>query len=204
MTGLESRYAEARSKREFATCYLAYLSELMAQIDVSVIEWIIDAFVTAGGRGNAIYFIGNGGSAVTASHYANDLGIGTRAPGVKPFKAISLVDNIAVMTALANDEGYDNVFVRQLEGVLQPGDVVVALSVSGKSTNVIEAVRYAKEIGALTIGCTGFDGGVLREMAEISLHIPTLRGEYGPVEDVFMILDHVIYSYLRLERRGHL
>lgn len=204
MAGLESHFAEARSKREFATRYLAYLSELLAQLDVGVIEQIIDALVAAGDRGNAIYFIGNGGSAATASHFANDIGIGTRAPGLKPLKTISLVDNMAVMTALANDEGYANVFVRQLEGVLQPGDVVVALSASGNSANVVEAVRYAKEIGALTIGCTGFAGGALREIADISLHVPTLRGEYGPVEDVFQILDHLIYSYLRLERRGRL
>ena len=204
MTNLEDHFAEVRSKREFAKRYLAYLSDLLAQLDVEAVEQIIDAFVEAGEQGRTIYFIGNGGSAATASHFANDLGIGTRAPGIKPFKAISLVDNMAVMTALANDEGYDNVFVRQLEGVLQQGDVVVALSVSGNSANVVKAVRYAKEVGALTIGCTGFDGGALREMADISLHIPTLRGEYGPVEDVFMILDHLIYSYLQLERRGRL
>ncbi len=204
MGGLESHYREARSKREFATRYMAYLSELMKHIDVGVIEQIIDAVVEVGDRGNAIYIIGNGGSAATASHFANDIGIGTRAPGVRPFKAISLADNLAVTTALANDEGYAHVFVRQLEGVLQPGDVVVALSVSGNSANVLEAVRYAKEIGAVTIGCTGFDGGALRRIADISLHVPTVRGEYGPVEDVFMILDHLIYTYLRLERRGHL
>lgn len=204
MAGLESWFAKARSKREFATRYLAYLSELLAQIDVSVVEQIIDTFMAAREQGKAIYFMGNGGSATTASHFSNDIGFGTRAPGLRPFKAISLLDNMAVMTALANDEGYANVFVRQLEGMLQPGDVVVALSVSGNSANVVEAVRYAKEIGALTISCTGFDGGVLRQIADISLHVPTFRGEYGPVEDVFMILDHLIYSYLRLERRGHL
>ena len=204
MTSLEDHFAEVRSKREFAKRYLAYLSDLLAQLDVEAVEQIIDAFVEAGEQGRTIYFIGNGGCAATASHFANDIGFGTRAPGFRPFKAFSLVDNVAVMTALANDNGYDAVFVRQLEGILQPGDVVVALSVSGNSANVVKAMRYAKESGALTIGCTGFDGGALREMADISLHVPALRGEYGPVEDVFMILDHLIYSYLRLERRGHL
>ena len=204
MTNLEDHFAEARSKREFAARYLSHLSNLLAQLDVGVIERIIDTFVETGDRGNVIYFIGNGGSAATASHFANDIGFGTRAPDIRPFRAISLVDNMAVMTALANDEGYANVFVRQLEGILQPGDVVVALSVSGNSANVVEAVRYAKEVGALTIGCTGFDGGALRKTAHISLHVPTLRGEYGPVEDVFQILDHLIHSYLRLERRGQL
>ena len=204
MAGLESHYAEAPSKHEYARRYLAYLSELMTQIDVGVVEQIIDAFVAAGERGNAIYFLGNGGSAATASHFANDIGIGTRATGVRPLKAISLVDNLAVMTAVANDDGYTQVFVRQLEAVLQPGDVVVALSVSGNSANVVEAVQYAKKIGALTIGCTGFDGGALRQMVDISLHVPTPPGEYGPVEDVFQILDHLVHSYLRMKRLGRL
>jgi len=204
LADLKSHFAQARSRREFAARYLAYLSDLLARLDVGVIEQIIGVFVEAGEQGKAIYFIGNGGSAATASHFANDIGIGTRAPGAKPFKAISLVDNVAVMTALANDEGYANVFVRQLEGRLQPGDVVVALSVSGNSANVVEAVRYAKEVGALTIGCTGFDGGRLRPMVDVSLHVPTPKGEYGPVEDAFQILDHLIYSYLKLERCGRL
>ena len=205
MTNLEDHFAEVRSKREFAKRYLAYLSDLLAQLDVEAVEQIIDAFVEAGEQEKTIYFIGNGGCAATSSHFANDIGFGTRAPGFKPFKAFSLVDNVAVMTALANDNGYDTVFVRQLQGVLQPGDVVVALSVSGNSANVVEAVRYAKkEVGALTIGCTGFDGGALREMVDISLHVPTPPGEYAPVEDVFQILDHLIYSYLRLKRLGRL
>jgi len=204
MTDLQSHFAEAHSKREFAGRYLTYLSDLLAQLDVGVIERIIDAFVDARREGRVIYFIGNGGSAATATHFANDLRFGTRAPGVTPFRAISLADSLAVVTALANDEGYANVFIRQLEGVLQPGDVVVALSVSGNSANVLEAIRYAKEIGALTIGCTGFDGGALRPMVDINLHVPTPRGEYGPVEDVFQILDHLIYSYLRLQLRASL
>jgi D-sedoheptulose 7-phosphate isomerase len=204
MGGLESLYKKAPSKREFARGYLTFLSRLLAQVDVAIIEQIIDAFVAAAERGSAIYFIGNGGSAAIASHFANDLGFGVRAPGAAPFRATSLVENMSVVTALANDEGYANIFVRQLEGLLQPRDVVVALSVSGNSPNIVEAVRYAQEIGAQTIACTGFDGGALREAADISLHVPTRRGEYGPVEDLFMILDHLVYSYLRLERRGHL
>jgi D-sedoheptulose 7-phosphate isomerase len=201
---LEDHFAEAGSKRDFATRYLNYLSDLLGQLDVGVIEQIIDAFTEAGERGQTVYFIGNGGSAATASHFANDLAYGTRAAGRRPFTAVSLADNVSVLTALANDEGYDQIFVRQLEGALEPGDVVVALSVSGNSANVLEAVRYAGEVGALTIGCTGFDGGVLRQMVDVNLHVPTRAGEYAPVEDVFQILDHLIYSYLRMERRGRL
>jgi len=204
MASLETHFEEAPSKSEFAKRYLMYLSELLTLIDINVIENIIDAFQKARQSGNAVYFLGNGGSASTASHFANDIGFGTLATGIEPFKAVSLVDNLAVITALANDEGYDKVFVRQLETILQQGDVVVALSVSGNSTNVLNAVQYAKENGALTIGCTGFDGGVLRNMVDISLHIPAPRGEYGPVEDIFQILDHLIYSYFRMVGKGSL
>jgi D-sedoheptulose 7-phosphate isomerase len=201
---LESFFSQGLCKRDFAARYLTYLSELMADIDVGVVEDIINALVKAGERESTIYFIGNGGSAATASHFANDISIGTRGEAAKPFKAISLVDNLAVVTALANDEGYANVFIRQLEGVLRPNDVVVALSVSGNSANIVEAIGYAKAHGAITIGCTGFDGGEMQKIVDINLHVPTHRGEYGPVEDVFTILGHLIYSYLRLERRGSL
>lgn len=201
---LRSHYKKATSKSDFAIRYLAYLTELMKQVDVKVVEQIIDTFLKTLERDKVIYFIGNGGSAVTASHFANDIGIGTQGNGSKPFKVISLVDNLAVLTAISNDESYDNIFIRQLEAILQPKDVLVALSVSGNSPNVLKAVRYAKVIGAKTIGCTGFNGGTLHKIADISFHIPTPRGEYGPVEDLFMILDHLIYSYLRLERNGYL
>lgn len=204
LDGLKENYRGKVYKRDFITNYFDYLTKLLSSLDTAIVEKIIDAFVTAAEQGDTVYFIGNGGSAATASHFANDLGFGIRAQGIRPFKAISLADNLAVMTALANDEGYDKVFVRQLESHLQKSDVVVAMSVSGNSPNILEAVKYANDLGALTIAFTGFEGGLLKSMADISLHIPTAKGEYGPVEDIFMILDHVIYSYLRLHWRGSL
>ncbi len=202
--GLEDHFLKAQSKGDFVKRYFSYLSELMTRVDVSVIEQIIDVFIRAGDRGKTLYFLGNGGSAARASHLANDISIGTRSPGSKPFKAVSLTDNLSIITALANDEGYANVFVSQLDGILQPDDVVVAFSVSGNSDNVLKGLRYAKEHGAITIGCTGFDGGAMSQLTNINLHVPTHRGEYGPVEDIFTILGHLIYTYLRLERRGTL
>ena len=204
MDSLETCFKKASSKKEFAGNYLTYLSALIAKVDREAIEKIIDTIVDAGRKGNTIYFLGNGGSAVISSHFANDIGIGTRTGGERLIKAVSLVDNMAVVTAIANDEGYDNVFLYQLEALLMPDDIVFALSVSGNSANVVDAVKYAAKIGAKTICCTGFDGGVLKDLADVSLHIPTPKGEYGPVEDVFGILDHLIYSYLRLKRRGAL
>ncbi len=204
MRGLMQRFQESASKRDFARHYLDYLATLMAKLDCGVIERIIETFLAAGERGSTIHFLGNGGSAATAAHFANDIGFGTRAAGHPPFRVRSLADNLAVVTALGNDEGFSEIFVRQLEGVLRPEDVVVALSVSGNSPNVVRAVEYAREVGAVTIGCTGFDGGKLRGLVDIDLHVPTPKGEYGPVEDIFQVLDHLVYTYLKLHRRGRL
>ena len=204
MTSLETHFLESGSKRDFGERYLSYLSELMKRIDVEVVERIIDVLIEAGERGNTIFVIGNGGSAAIASHFANDLSIGTRGPEARPFKVISLVDNSAILTAIANDEKYTSIFSRQLDGVLRGNDVVVGFSVSGNSANIVEALRYAKDNQAITIGCTGFDGGEVRGVVDLNLHVPTHRGEYGPVEDIFTPLGHLIYSYLRRKRLGRL
>jgi D-sedoheptulose 7-phosphate isomerase len=201
---LLSYFNKSSSKNEYARYYLSYLAKLLLSINIHVIEDIINIFIEASRKGNTIYFLGNGGSAVIASHFANDIGIGTRAKEKKLIKAISLIDNMAVVSAIANDSGYNNIFLYQLEALLQEGDVVLALSVSGNSPNIIEAVHYAKKIRVITIGCTGFDGGQLKEIADISLHIPTSKGEYGLVEDIFTILNHLVSSYLKLERCEHL
>ena len=188
-------------KQEFAISYLSKVYELINNLNISTIEQIINILIEARERESSIYFMGNGGSAATASHYANDLRIGSQIPGRKPFKAVSLADNIPMLTAIANDEGYENIFVRQLEGALKTDDVVFALSVSGNSPNVLKAVRYARKLGAITISCTGFDGGELKEITDIDLHMPSEYGDYGPVEDVFTILGHLLYSYLKSERK---
>lgn len=204
MTDLLSLYNATQSSAEFASEYLAYLSEILQAIDVSIIERIINAFTEAAENDNTIYFLGNGGSAVTATHFASDMAINTRTSGLKPLRAVSLVDNLALLTCVSNDEGFEHVFIRQLEIYMQPGDVVVGLSVSGNSPNVVNALQYAKDNGATVIACTGFSGGKIGALADIHFHIPTPDGEYGPVEDIFQILDHLIYTYLRLSRIGSL
>lgn len=202
--GLEEQFHRSTSRQDFADRYLGYMAELLGRFDRGAIGEILDAVVTTIEGGRTIFLLANGGSAAVASHMANDLAVGTRAEGQPPVRAFSLVDNVPTLTALANDEGYDTIFVRQLEAWLEEGDLVLAMSVSGNSPNVIEAVRWAREHGATVIGCTGFDGGELRRQSDISLHLPTPRGEYGPVEDMFAILDHLVYTYLRMARRGRL
>jgi D-sedoheptulose 7-phosphate isomerase len=125
----------------------------------------------------------------------NDLGVGLQRRGLMYFRISSLADNTPVTTALANDIGYDNIFVSQLVNRLEPEDVIIAISCSGDSPNIVLACEYAAKIGATIIGVTGFGGGKLKEMADISFHIDTQKGEYGLVEDMHLILDHIIYSF---------
>lgn len=200
MTPLEQIYADNPEPVAYARGYLRRLTAVLEAIDPEAIARAAEAIWRAREEGRRIFFLGNGGSAATASHFANDIGIGTRSDG-PPFKALSLTDNNAVLTCLANDLGYDSVFVEQLRVHLEPGDVVVAISASGNSPNVLRAIDLAKERGNVTIGLTGFDGGELRRRSQIAIHVPTERGEYGPVEDAHMVLDHLLSSYLAMRAR---
>ena len=181
---------------DYAQAYFNYLKSCFRRIDHTAVGKFIQLLLDKRETGNAIYFIGNGGSAATASHFANDLSVGTRTGDNKPFRTFSLTDNISVITALANDDGYDTIFAKQLQVHFRDGDALVAISASGNSPNVITAVEYAKSRGGTVVGLTGFDGGRLRQLSDISLHVATEKGEYGPVEDIHMIFDHLIGSYL--------
>jgi D-sedoheptulose 7-phosphate isomerase len=192
---VEEIYERGREPGAFAEGYLAYVGELLRTLDSDAVAAFIAAVIGARDRGARIFFIGNGGSAATATHFANDLAVSTRSQGL-PFRAVSLTDNGAIITSIANDIGYDAVFTEQLRTHLEPDDVVVAISASGNSRNVVGALEFAAERGATTVALTGFSGGRLREIAQISVHVETAHGEYGPVEDVHMVLDHLIAAYL--------
>ena len=180
----------------FAERYFDRLRELFGRIEREEIAAFVQVLLDARARGSRVFFIGNGGSAATASHFANDLAIGTRT-WARPFRVASLTDNVAILTAIANDYGYGDLFTAQLKAYMEPNDVVVAISASGQSPNVVGAIRWANENGAVTVGLTGFDGGQLRALAQVSLHVPTSAGEYGPVEDLHMIFDHLVGTYLQ-------
>ena len=153
--------------------------------------------------GRQLFLCGNGGSAATASHFANDVAIGS-GDYERPFRALSLTDNVAVLTALGNDFGYEEVFVRQLRVLAERDDVVVAISASGNSPNLVTALEYAAEFGLRSVALTAFDGGRIRAMADQGVHVPTELGEYGPAEDAHMVLDHMIGAFLmRVVRSGH-
>jgi D-sedoheptulose 7-phosphate isomerase len=145
-------------------------------------------------RDAAVFLCGNGGSLATAAHWANDLR--TCLIEDKGFRAISLTD-AAGITCAGNDFGYENCFVKQLESLFNPGDVVVGISASGNSENVIRALQYANENGGESVAIVGFDGGKMKEIAQTVVHIRSEIGEYGIVEDIHMMLDHLIVSYYK-------
>ncbi len=176
----------------FTNRYIQNLHTTLKSSNLEAISQIVEALDNTKGR---IYIIGNGGSAATASHMVNDLGAGLRRREIKYFDVESLNDNTPVCTAIANDIGYENIFYMQLKGRLKPQDLLIAISCSGNSENIIKAVKYAKEEKAKVIGITGFDGGLLKPLSDINYHVQTDKGQYGIVEDAHMILNHIIYSY---------
>ena len=179
----------------FSKSYFQYLGEIFDRINLAEIRQFVETILDARERGVRIFFIGNGGSAATASHFANDFSFGTNDYD-KPFKVMSLTDNVPVVTALGNDFGYDDIFIRQLKIYAEKGDVVVGISASGNSQNLLEAFKYATKAGITTVAITAFNGGKLKEIADQGIHIPTGIKEYGPAEDIHMILDHLISAYL--------
>ncbi len=179
----------------FAAAYLKYVETVLRGIDTAEIARFIETLLDARERGATIFFIGNGGSAATASHFANDVGYGTN-EYARPFRAVSLTDNVAVMSALGNDFGYEEIFSRQLRVLGRRGDVLVAISASGNSPNLLKAFEAAQELGIHRVALTAFDGGQLRKTADQSLHVPCGMKEYGPAEDAHMVLDHLVGAYL--------
>lgn len=181
--------------QNFISNYISKLTTLLENVDIKSITNIILKLEEVHSNNGKLYIIGNGGSAATASHMANDLSVGLKLREIRNFNVESLSDNSSICTAIANDIGYENIFYAQLKNKLTKDDLLIAISCSGNSTNIIKAVEYAKGIGTSIVGMTGFEGGKLKEVADINFHINTNKGEYGLVEDMHMILDHIIYSY---------
>jgi len=143
---------------------------------------------------NKIFVLGNGGSASNASHFANEFNKGC-AGGKKRFRVIALVNDVPTITAWANDMSYDDIFSEQLRNFVEKGDVVVGISSSGNSKNVLKAIRIAKDSGAKTIGLVGFSGGELRNTVDVCIHIKDEH--YGRTEDLHMMIFHYIGEYIR-------
>ena len=180
----------------FSAQYLATLSDVLHHIDAAQIERAIGAIRDARDRGNTIYSCGNGGSASIASQMVVDLvkggSFGKQTPRIK---MLSLTDSVATVTAYANDVGYEVAFVEQLVNWAKPGDVLIAISGSGNSPNVLRAVEYANEAGLTTVGCTTAESGRLKDLAQIPLLVPS--NHMGHLEDCFFVMTHVMcYAFI--------
>lgn len=176
--------------------YLQRFRALLDTIDLAAVQDAIDTLRTARDDRRTIFVAGNGGSAATAAHLANDLGKATRVSRQQPIRVQCLSDNIPWFSALANDEGYERVFAGQLENFAVAGDVLIVISASGNSTNLVRAAELARAREVRTIGLLGFDGGALRGMADHVLWVPSEPGEYGPVETVHAVIADLLTSAL--------
>lgn len=174
--------------------YLAQVTKAIADLPEDKIEDVVNTLKTAHAEGRQVFLLGNGGSGATATHVAEDLQKGIKEISGKRFKVTSLSDSTPLICAWANDKGYEYVFAEQIDSFLEPGDVVIALSGSGNSPNVVKAVERANEMGAITIGLTGFSGGKLAKIAKKSIVVNS--DNMQRVEDVHMILGHLVYTCL--------
>jgi len=181
--------------RERITSYLEQLRDVIERFPIPEIERIVRILLDARSAGATVFVLGNGGSAATASHFACDLGKGTISPGIPRLRVVALTDNVPLLTAWANDTDYVNVFSEQLESLVRPGDVVIAISASGNSPNVLKAVEVARKAGATTVGLAGFDGGKLKSAVDVCVVVPV--DHMGQVEDGHMILDHLITDCIK-------
>jgi D-sedoheptulose 7-phosphate isomerase len=181
---------------KIAARYLRDFSRLLAGVNVDAIARIVGLLRVARDGGGTVYLAGNGGSAATASHWANDLGKATKCSGRGSIRVMCLSDNTPWLTALANDEGYERVFAGQLENFAGPGDVLIVISASGNSPNLVQAVDLANERRVATIALVGFDGGVLKERVTQYLWLPTDRGAYGLVESGHAVLCDIVTTCL--------
>lgn len=184
------------SLQNYFNDYRLRLNNLLDLVDINDLEKVIATMITAFKNGKTVYVCGNGGSAATASHIQADFSFFVRYFTKFRPKVKSLTDNVAMITAVGNDTSFNEIFVEQLRGHLVSGDVIVCISASGNSENIIRAAQYANEKGGISVGFIGFTGGKLKDVCTCSLYTPNTKGDYGPIEDLHMIYDHLIVNFL--------
>jgi D-sedoheptulose 7-phosphate isomerase len=186
--------------KQLATAFLRDFEILLRAVNLDAVERIYQILRGARDRGSTVYIAGNGGSAATAAHWVNDLGKGAKESRRAPLRVMSLSDNISWLTALANDEGYERVFAGQLENFAKPRDVLIVMSASGNSPNLLRAVELGRARKLVTIGFLGFDGGALKNMVDEVLLLPTRKGAYGLVESGHDLFCHILTACLAADR----
>jgi D-sedoheptulose 7-phosphate isomerase len=180
--------------------YFASLQEVFSRLDLGVIDQMTEAIWENYENGHTLYIFGNGGSAALASHFACDIGKGTVAPGRKRLRTVSLTDNVPLLTALANDFAYKDIFSEQLAGLAERGDMVLAISGSGNSPNVVQGLEEAKKLGLHSLALTGFAGGRVKALADICLVVPS--DDMQHIEDAHLCATHAIFRTIR-HRAAH-
>ncbi|MBK9005670.1 MAG: Phosphoheptose isomerase [Anaerolineales bacterium] len=180
---------------EQITSYISVLQDTVGKLPVESITRVVATLQNARLEGRKVFIMGNGGSASTATHFVCDLAKNTRHDSLPHFRVIGLTDNMAIFSAYANDEGYDNVFAAQLANLVEAEDVVIAISASGNSANVVKAMEAAKVYNAVTVGFTGFTGGKLASLVDIQVHVDSYVIEH--VEDIHLMLEHMIVKAIK-------
>lgn len=199
MNNLEKAYKRVNSIGQFSREYFLYLSKVLESIDEVEINKLGDLFESARECGNTIFVAGNGGSSATSTTMANDIGFDIlKKTGIdRAFRVLSLVDNNAVVTAIANDVGYENIFINQLKIHYRAGDSIILISASGNSPNILKAAEWVKDKGGAIIGFLGFTGGKLIDLCDVKIHVKSEPGEYGPVEDAHLIMNHILAHWFQ-------
>lgn len=180
--------------------YLVAFEGIIRAIDEEAVLRVVERLRRARDTNCTVFIAGNGGSAATASHLANDLGKAAKHASRLPFRVMGLADNASWLTALGNDEGYERVFAGQLENFATEGDVLIVISASGNSPNLVQAVELARERGVETIGFVGFDGGKLLHLVDEAVLVRSAPGAYGLVETAHTLLCDLVTSCLIADR----
>jgi D-sedoheptulose 7-phosphate isomerase len=187
------------ARAAFTRDYVSAASAAVAALPAAGVAALAAAIEAAYREDRQLFLIGNGGSAANASHMACDLAKNIypahAGPGVRRFRALSLTDNVGLITALANDCGYDQIFAHQLSYYLRPGDLVIAISASGNSPNILAALAFARDAGARTAALLGFGGGAARDLADVAVIVDSY--DYGHVEDAHMVVNHLVTAWMR-------
>ena len=199
MNNIDKAYEEVDTLGEFSKRYFSYLLKVLESIDEKEINKLGILFEKSRENNNTIFVAGNGGSSATSSTMANDIGfdIIKKTGTNKAFRLLSLVDNSSVVTAISNDVGYENIFINQLKIHYRLGDCIILISASGNSPNILEAAKWVKEKGGKVIGFLGFSGGKLLDLCDVKIHAFSQLGEYGPVEDAHLIINHVLAHWFQ-------
>jgi D-sedoheptulose 7-phosphate isomerase len=178
--------------------YKEAIISTLQKVDEKSLQRFVEYILFTRKNEKTIFVAGNGGSASTSSHLATDLMFGSRIVNPR-IKVISLTDNNSIITATGNDIGFEKIFSRQLENLGQSGDLAILISASGNSPSIVECISICKLKNIRTIGLTGFDGGILSKIVDLSIHIPTEQNMYGIVEDIHVIISHIITEQLKLQ-----